>query len=351
MTLKWAVLGTGFIANKVLNAGMRRAGHVLHAVGSRDLAKAREFAERNGIAKAYGSYAEAVTDADVDAVYIALPSAHHVEWALAAAAAGKHVLCEKPVAFAAADVRAVVDACASAGVVFLDGTFFKHHPRTEALRAVVASGALGAVNSVNAHFSFLMASEFAADRDAALAQVRLNPAAEPTGVLGDMAWYTVRFALMAYNYELPSEVSCTIVRRNEFTGAPEQVIGHLLFAGGRNAIFEASFSQISIQRCCITGDKGAVAIDDTFLASTFYPITQESSLAYVAPATDSFQVCKKRGEWIQHDIDTGGKLQEEWMVTHFKECVDGKRDWKVWAAETIAIHTVLDQLWASANSN
>ncbi|KAJ3078919.1 hypothetical protein HDU99_000312 [Rhizoclosmatium hyalinum] len=366
--LRWAVLGTGFIANKVINVGMRRAGHVLQAVGSRSIDKAQEFADRNGFKTAYGSYQEAIDDPEVDAVYIALPSVfvsvacglhweiplttdQHEEWAIKCAKAKKHVLCEKPVAPTTAQVKNIIQTCKDNNVVFLDGTFFKHHPRLAALRQLVNSGELGKVNSVNSHFSFLMSADVSTSADAALKQIRVNPAVEPTGVLGDMAWYTVRFILTAYNYELPTSVSCTVTRKNEFTGAAEQVIGHLLFPDSRNAIFEASFAHVSNQRSCITGDKGAVALDDTFLTSSFYPITQESALAYEAPASDSFSVTVKRGEWTKREIETGGRLQEEWMAKDFEECVAGRKKWEQWADETIVIHTVLDALWASAQQS
>ncbi|KAJ3022673.1 UNVERIFIED_CONTAM: hypothetical protein HDU68_009005 [Siphonaria sp. JEL0065] len=311
----------------------------------------RNKASRNDFERAYGSYQDVIDDAEVEAVYIAIPSAFHEEWAIKCAKAGKHVLCEKPIAPTTESVNRIIATCNENNVVFLDGTFFKHHPRTEALKELIQSGELGVVSSVHSHFSFMMASEFSSGgKEAALQQIRINPATEPTGVLGDMAWYTVRFSLIAFNYELPVSASCTIVRKNEYTGAAEQVVGHLIFSGGRNASFEASFNQFSVQRSCVTGANGAVALDDTFLTSTFFPVTKDTATAFTAPAADSFRVTVKRGEWEERGISTGGKLQEEWMAVHFQECVEGKRDWKVWAKETVIIHTVLDKLWASANN-
>ncbi|KAI8609898.1 hypothetical protein BC830DRAFT_1148393 [Chytriomyces sp. MP71] len=346
MPLKWGVLGTGFIANKVLNLGMRRAGHELVAVGSRSLQTAQAFAEKNGIAKAYGSYQAVLDDPDVQAVYIALPSMFHEEWVEAAAKANKHILCEKPVAPTLAQVQRMLALCEEHNVVFLDGTFFKHHPRTTEIRRVISSGALGNVTSVHSHFSFLMNPAATS-----ASQIRINPATEPTGVLGDMAWYTVRFSLLAYAFELPHSVSCSIVRRHALSGAAEQVVGQLLFHGGRSALFEASFAQVSIQRSCVTGDKGALALNDTFLTSHVSPITKEAALAFEAPKSDGFEVSVERGKpWERREVDMEGKLNEEWMVLQFAECVAGQRSWKEWSHETLVIHTVLDKLWESAQN-
>ncbi|KAJ3077776.1 hypothetical protein HK100_010927, partial [Physocladia obscura] len=196
--MKFGVLGTGGIAGKVLTVGIRRSGNTVLAVGSRSIDSATMFASKFDIPKFYGSYQELLDDPEIEAVYIALPSVLHKEWTLKAAKAKKHILCEKPVAFYTADVIEMMAACKSADVVFLDGTFFKHHPRNAEIGRLVTSGELGDVTSVFSHFSFDMRTM----KDDA---IRFRPDLERTGVLGDMAWYTVRFGLHVYNYELPEK--------------------------------------------------------------------------------------------------------------------------------------------------
>ncbi|KAJ3136739.1 hypothetical protein HK100_001441, partial [Physocladia obscura] len=169
--MKFGVLGTGGIAGKVLTVGIRRSGNTVLAIGSRSIESATAFAKKFAIPKAYGSYQELLDDPEIEAVYLALPSALHKEWTLKAAKANKHILCEKPVAPYASDVIEMMEACKAAGVVFLDGTFFKHHPRNAEIRNLVVSGDLGEVTSVF--------SQFGTDaRDMPADAIRNDPAME-----------------------------------------------------------------------------------------------------------------------------------------------------------------------------
>src|SRR5690606_39639424 len=116
-TVRWGVLGVANIATAIVIPAIQatETWHVT-AIASRDLAKARAAAEELCIERAYRSYRELLDDPDVEAVYIPLPNHLHAEWTLAAAAAGKHVLCEKPLALDAAEARRMVESCAEAGV-------------------------------------------------------------------------------------------------------------------------------------------------------------------------------------------------------------------------------------------
>src|SRR6185369_13309892 len=115
--LRWGILSTASIARRKVVPGMRSATRSeVVAVGSRSEAAAQAFADELGIPRAHGSYEDLLADPEVDAVYIPLPNHLHLEWTLAAARAGKHVLCEKPIALSAADAEQMVAACESAGV-------------------------------------------------------------------------------------------------------------------------------------------------------------------------------------------------------------------------------------------
>lgn len=353
--MKWAILGTGYIAAKVGNMGIRRAGHSIHAVGSRSKDSADAFIQKYSLhneCKAYGSYMEAISDPSVEAVYIALPSSLHKEWTIKAARNKKHVLCEKPVAPTLQDVEEMIKVCEEEGVVFLDGTFWKHHPRTAAMREVLCSQTLGFINGAHSMFSF-------PNLNAQPTEIRVNPQAEPLGVLGDMAWYTVRFCLFAYNFELPEKVHGHIVRKHPITGAAETFIGYLLYSNQRSASFEASFHQVGAQRSSITGTKGQLTIEDPFLPWKGASSDFAAFESFAAPASDSFQICRGFSNTSAENIsvDTAGKIEEEYMVLDFAACVDalkaGKRDIreKKWREETVAIHKVLEALWDSARSD
>lgn len=129
MTLRWGILSTADIATEKVIPGMRKAARCeVVAIGSRDGARARAVADRLGIERAHGSYEALLADPDVDAVYIPLPNHLHAEWTLAAARAGKHILCEKPLAMTAADAERMVEGCAAAGVVLMEAFMYRLHP-------------------------------------------------------------------------------------------------------------------------------------------------------------------------------------------------------------------------------
>ncbi len=152
--VRWGVLGTAGINDRVLPAMQQcQHGHV-EGIASRTSARADDAAQRFGIPRAYGSYEALLADPDIDAVYIPLPNFLHLEWVLAAAAAGKHILCEKPMAITQSDAQQMVDAAASAGVLLAEAFMYGHHPRYDRLHEIVRSGEIGPVRSVSGTFTF-----------------------------------------------------------------------------------------------------------------------------------------------------------------------------------------------------
>ncbi|WP_410631716.1 Gfo/Idh/MocA family protein [Amycolatopsis sp. cmx-4-83] len=152
--LRWGLLAAGTIAGHFA-AGVQESEHgTLAAVGARDAGRARDFAARFGIPKAYGSYEDLLADPGVDAVYVSTPHALHKDWAIAAAEAGKHVLCEKPLTLTAADAEEVIAAARAHDVFLMEGFMYRLHPQTRRLAELVASGAIGEVRAVDTTFSF-----------------------------------------------------------------------------------------------------------------------------------------------------------------------------------------------------
>ena len=134
-------------------------------MGSRDVARAQRFLEETGLggaATAHGSYEAVLADPRVDAVYVPLPTALHAEWVRKAAAAGKHVLLEKPIAVTPEEGEGMVAACAAAGVQLMDGTMWVHNPRAAEVAARLRGpgAALGALREVNSVFAFSGGAEF-----------------------------------------------------------------------------------------------------------------------------------------------------------------------------------------------
>jgi predicted dehydrogenase len=152
--LRWGVLGTAGINHVVVPAIAAAVGCEVVALASREPERARLEADVLDIPRSYGSYEALLADPEVDAVYVPLPNFLHREWVLASIAAGKHVLCEKPMAISATDALAMVTAAAAAGVLLAEAFMYEHHPRYDRLHEVVRSGEIGDVRTISGTFTF-----------------------------------------------------------------------------------------------------------------------------------------------------------------------------------------------------
>lgn len=157
--LAWGILGTGNIARKfAAGVGGSRTGYLV-AVGSRSGESARAFADHFSIPSAHGSYESLLANPRVDAVYISTPHPYHARWAIAAAEAGKHILCEKPLTLNFAEAMAVVDAARRQGVFLMEAFMYRCHPQTAKLVELIRGGVVGEVRLVEASFSFRAAAD------------------------------------------------------------------------------------------------------------------------------------------------------------------------------------------------
>lgn len=153
--LRWGIAGcAGIAVNAVMPAIQSSETSVIQAVASRDGNKSRETAEKFGVSRSYGSYEALMADPDIDAVYIPLPNHLHREWAIRAAEAGKHVLCEKPLALTAGQAEEMAEACAKAGVHLAEAFMYRHHPRIAHIRQIVDTGEIGRLRAVRGAFTF-----------------------------------------------------------------------------------------------------------------------------------------------------------------------------------------------------
>ncbi|WP_433293728.1 Gfo/Idh/MocA family protein [Actinoplanes sp. CA-030573] len=150
MTVRWGMLSTASIGRVVADAVQDSARAEFVAVAGRDAEKAAGYAAELGIPESYGSYEELLADDGIDAVYIPLPVALHAEWTIRALRAGKHVLCEKPLAPTAADAAACFDAADAAGRLCIEGLMWRHHPQTRLARSLLADGAIGELALIRA---------------------------------------------------------------------------------------------------------------------------------------------------------------------------------------------------------
>jgi predicted dehydrogenase len=154
-TLRFGVLGAARIAPMALLAPARRVpGVSVVAIAARDPERAGRFATRHGIPRVLPSYEALVTDPDVDAVYVPLPNSLHCRWTVRALEAGKHVLCEKPIAANAAEAEEMARAAARANRVLVEAFHYRYHPLFARLRAILDAGELGTVRHLEAHLCF-----------------------------------------------------------------------------------------------------------------------------------------------------------------------------------------------------
>jgi predicted dehydrogenase len=152
--LRWGFLSTADINKALLNPLRTSKRNQLLAVASRSREKAVEYARKNKVGRAYGSYEELLADPDIDVVYNALPNHMHAEWTVKAVQAGKHVLCEKPLALGLAEVNAIIAAAEKYGKVVAEAFMYRTHPQTLKAQDLVASGKLGKVRMVRGSYTY-----------------------------------------------------------------------------------------------------------------------------------------------------------------------------------------------------
>jgi predicted dehydrogenase len=342
--LRWGILSTAGIARKNWRAIRDSGNGVVTAVASRDAARSRKFIEdcqrempTETAPHALGSYEALLASPDVDAVYIPLPTGLRKQWVLRAAAAGKHVLCEKPCALSLDDLSAMMEACRKNHVQFMDGVMFMHNPRLAWMREMLDDGkTIGAIRRITSVFTF------ATDETFFDANIRVHAELEPTGCLGDLGWYCIRFALWAMNWQLPCQVTGRILsargNRNSPASAPTDFSGELIFADGPSLGFSSSFRAQYQNWVHVGGAEGWLRLPDFV-----HPLSVHEPAIEVNGRVEKVQACDCPG---QHS-DSSIPAQDSQMFRNFAQQVaTGKLndDWPMWALKT---QQVMDACYAS----
>jgi predicted dehydrogenase len=226
--LRVGILGTAGIARAFFEQPLREARIV--AVASRVLERAERFADELGIELRHGSYERLLADPRVDAVYVPLPPHQHAEWVVRAARAGKHVLVEKPAACTAAEVRAMAEACAEAGVVGMEALMYRHKSLHQQVLARVRAGELGRVRLLDFRWCVNLGR-------VARSSFRLDPAAGG-GCLLDLGVYGIDFARQLLGE--PLELLHAYLHRADPGGV--EVAAHALLRAGSSRAEHATFA-------------------------------------------------------------------------------------------------------------
>jgi xylose dehydrogenase (NAD/NADP) len=257
--LRWGLLGTARINRRLIPPLRVSPGTRLRAVASRDAERAAAYAREWGIARAYGSYEELLADGEIDAVYVPLPNHLHAEWAIRAARAGKHVLCEKPLALSVAEVDAMAAAAGEREVVLTEAFMYRHHPQTLRVKQLLDEGAIGEPRFVRGSFSFPLTRPD---------DVRLDPAMGG-GAVWDVGCYPVscaRFVLGAEPLEVVGHATLGP------TGIDETFAGQMVFPGGVLAQVDCSFRAPYRTQMEIVGGEGRILVPEPWVPGTGEPL-------------------------------------------------------------------------------
>lgn len=258
--IRWGILSTAKIGvEKVIPAMQRGEGSEVVAIASRALDKAQEWAQKLGIAKAFGSYEELLTDPDVEAIYNPLPNDLHVSWSIKALEAGKHVLCEKPIGLTAAEGRQLV----AAGrrhphLKLMEAFMYRHHPQWQRAREFVRSGQIGTLRTIHSFFSY-----FNGDPN----NIR-NIRAQGGGALMDIGCYPISLSRFIFDAE-PQRVIGLV--EYDPDNHCDRLASAILDFGVGTSTFTSSTQLTPYQRVNVYGTTGRVEIEIPFNAPNDRP--------------------------------------------------------------------------------
>jgi len=326
--IRWGVMGNATIARKCVIAAIQKSGNGrVAALATRAPAMAAETVRRFDIATVYGDYADLLSDGNIDAIYIPLPNHLHLPWTIKALAAGKHVLCEKPLALNAAEAGVMAAAARDADRLLMEAFMYRFHPRSLRIKQLVADGGIGAPRLVRAAFCYHMDTTIFDSGD----NIRLKPEMGG-GALLDTGCYCVSVARWLLGEE-PASVQAQALWHPG--GVDCQLTATLRFARGALATVETGFITALQQTYSVVGSEAAVELPhDAFVPwekDTTYAVrarTEETGSLYTVAGVDEYRL----------------------MVTHFAEAALGKTELAFSLQDSIGNLRVLDALALAAKT-
>jgi len=326
--LRWGILGTANIARKNWKAIWNSGNGRISAVASRDLQRSRRFIDEcqaqaafDPAPRALGNYEDLLSAQDVDAVYIPLPTGLRGQWVKRAAAAGKHIVCEKPCATSVSELREMLDACRRNQVQFMDGVMFMHSRRLERIREVLDDGqTLGRILRITSAFTFRDPEAFFDSN------IRAKSDLEPYGCLGDLGWYCIRVALWTMKWKLPKRVTGHVLSEFKHSGSqapvPTEFSAELLFEGGASSSFYCSFLTETEQWAVLSGERGHLRVPDFVLPFSGAQTGFETGNPVFEARGCDFEMQPHMRRWEANECSHGDPTaQESRLFRHFAEQV------------------------------
>jgi xylose dehydrogenase (NAD/NADP) len=272
--VRYGILGAANIARSFTRGMAGSAVASVDAVASRGAEKAAAFAKEMGIGRSHGSYEALLADPEIDAIYVPLPNDLHAEWVVRALEAGKHVLCEKPLAMTGTEARQMFAAARANDRCFAEAYPYMSQPQTLQLREMLAAGAIGRVQTISAAFGFSICTPEGASTTTP-GNIRLDPA-RGGGALLDAGTYAMSFIRIAAG-ERPTRVLAAA--KFTHSDVDQTVTATLEFAGGAMAQLSCSFSTAFHRHAVVVGETGVI----------------ETSYSNHAPAEGGLSLRVKRG--------------------------------------------------------
>lgn len=252
--VRWGIIGTAGIArNAFIPAAKAAHNAVVLGVASRDAARARQYADENGIERSYGSYEDLLADPDIDAIYNPLPNDGHAPWSMAAARAGKATLCEKPIALNAAEAQTMIETFRAADVLLAEAFMYRYHPQHAIVKQMLADGKIGRLTAINAGFTYALPPTDTTN-------VRLDPTMGGGGLL-DIGCYCVNLCRMMAGE--PTSVTGQVFIGPQ-SGTDEAFAGTLAFPNGVVAVFDCGMRGSWRQTYSLVGTEGILTVKAAF---------------------------------------------------------------------------------------
>ena len=245
--IRWGILSTARINERLIGPLREADRSQLVAVASRSEEKARNYARQRDIPRYYGSYDQLVADPDSNAVYISLPNGLHTEWTVKCADAGKHVLCEKPLALTLEEMDQIEQSAQRNGVIVQEAAMMCAHPQMDYLQRLVSEGAVGQVRLLRSVFTYVLKN---------FQDVRMDPC-QGGGALWDLGSYSVRHARRLLQQE-PIEVLASQNLRD--SGVDLSFAGQMQFPDGAHSHFFSSLEAFGNIEADVLGTKGSIRI-------------------------------------------------------------------------------------------
>jgi xylose dehydrogenase (NAD/NADP) len=326
--VRWGILGNANIARVcVIPAIVQSDNGTVHALATRSPQQVKELAARHGIRQVYDSYDALLADPDIEAIYIPLPNHLHHPWTLRALRAGKHVLCEKPLACNASQAREMAQAADDSGLLLMEAFMYRFHPRSKLIKQLVREGIIGKPRLVRSAFCYVMDDEQMSREDNA----RLRPEMGG-GALLDIGCYSTSVARWLMGEE-PTHAQGQATYHA--TGVDVHFVGTLRFPDGGLATLEASFISALQQTYSVLGSEGAIELPH----DAFVPWDKDA--AYTVRRVDE----------EQGDLrTTPGADEYRLMVEHFGAAVLGDTTLAFEPEESVHNMEVLDALAKAAQT-